>query len=556
MSLWSLDKQKVLIVDGLADMRAMMRTLLASLGAKDVFMAKNGCEAVQMIEAERFDIILCDYNLGDGQNGQQVLEEVRYRELLPYTTVFVMITAENSMNMVFDALEHAPDDFLFKPVTRSMLLARLRSASSKKTRLRPVLTAMDQRNWRSALRQCNRLLEAAPEGAGAIDLQQLKGNLLLELGEYDKAVAFFSELVAAKPTIWACLGWSKALLYSHQASQAVPVLGGIIEKNPHLMQAYDLLAEAHLQLNDKKQAHNILQQAIAISPKAAMRYRRLGQMAYEQRNYAAAESAFKSALRLSKGSCRRNHSDYTRLARTLIMKGDNLNAVRVIREMAAEFRRSPSAQVQGAMLEWAAQCKMGKGEVSRAGIDSAFQQFQAHPETLDSEVALFIAGFCLRQRLMDYCKALLRHTLRNQPDNKHVRQNIIKLFNKAGMGEEGEKWVEEEITALTETMLWGGQLAELGQHEESLLLLEQTATPLPENITMNLSAANRLILFMLRRGKSPELLEKTHFYLDRVRCTAENHPSYRRLRSHLNYLHHRTWEPKQGQPILLQQAHR
>lgn len=556
MSLWSLDKQKVLIVDGLADMRAMMRTLLASLGAKDVFMAKNGCEAVQMIEAERFDIILCDYNLGDGQNGQQVLEEVRYRELLPYTTVFVMITAENSMNMVFDALEHAPDDFLFKPVTRSMLLARLRSASSKKTRLRPVLAAMDQRNWRSALRQCNRLLEAAPEGAGAIDLQQLKGNLLLELGEYDKAVAFFSELVAAKPAIWACLGWSKALLYSHQASQAVPVLGGIIEKNPHLMQAYDLLAEAHLQLNDKKQAHNILQQAIAISPKAAMRYRRLGQMAYEQRNYAAAESAFKSALRLSKGSCRRHHSDYTRLARTLIMKGDNLNAVRVIREMAAEFRRSPSAQVQGAMLEWAAQCKMGKGEVSRAGIDSAFQQFQAHPETLDSEVALFIAGFCLRQRLMDYCKALLRHTLRNQPDNKHVRQNIIKLFNKAGMGEEGEKWVEEEITALTETMLWGGQLAELGQHEESLLLLEQTATPLPENITMNLSAANRLILFMLRRGKSPELLEKTHFYLDRVRCTAENHPSYRRLRSHLNYLHHRTWEPKQGQPILLQQAHR
>lgn len=556
MSLWSLDKQKVLIVDGLADMRAMMRTLLASLGAKDVFMAKNGCEAVQMIEAERFDIILCDYNLGDGQNGQQVLEEVRYRELLPYTTVFVMITAENSMNMVFDALEHAPDDFLFKPVTRAMLLARLRSASSKKTRLRPVLAAMDQRNWRSALRQCNRLLESAPEGAGTTDLRQLKGNLLLELGEYDKAVAFFSELVAAKPTIWACLGWSKALLYSHQSSQAVPVLSGVIEKNPHLMQAYDLLAEAHLQLGDKKQAHNILQQAIAISPKAAMRYRRLGQMAYEQRNYAAAESAFKSALRLSKGSCRRHHSDYTRLARTLIMKGDNLNAVRVIREMATEFRRSPSAQVQGAMLEWAAQCKMGKGEVSRAGIDSAFQQFQAHPETLDSEVALFIAGFCLRQKLMDYCKALLRHTLRNQPDNKHVRQNIIKLFNKAGMGEEGEKWVEEEIAALTETMLWGGQLAELGQHEESLLLLEQTATPLPENITMNLSAANRLILFMLRRGKSPELLEKTHFYLDRVRCTAENHPSYRRLRSHLNYLHHRTWEPKQGQPILLQQAHR
>ncbi|CAK0759075.1 hypothetical protein CCP3SC15_2450004 [Gammaproteobacteria bacterium] len=44
-----------------------------------------------------YDIVLCDYNLGDGRDGMQILEEAKQRHLIGLTTVFVMITAESSI---------------------------------------------------------------------------------------------------------------------------------------------------------------------------------------------------------------------------------------------------------------------------------------------------------------------------------------------------------------------------------------------------------------------------------------------------------------------------
>ena len=71
-----------------------------------------------MCSYKSYDIVLCDYNLGAGQDGQQLLEELRYRHKLKNTSLFVMITAESSRDMVLGALEYLPDDYLTKPITQ------------------------------------------------------------------------------------------------------------------------------------------------------------------------------------------------------------------------------------------------------------------------------------------------------------------------------------------------------------------------------------------------------------------------------------------------------
>ena len=83
-----------LIVDDFAGIRQLLRESLRSLGARNIDQASSGGEAMNLLNKVRYDVVLCDYNLGEGKNGQQVLEEARIRQLLLPSSVFVMVSAE------------------------------------------------------------------------------------------------------------------------------------------------------------------------------------------------------------------------------------------------------------------------------------------------------------------------------------------------------------------------------------------------------------------------------------------------------------------------------
>ena len=119
---WS--RKKVLLVDDFRNFIITMRNMLASLGFVIIDTANDGEEAVSRIMSRRYDIVLCDYNLGPGKDGQQVLEEVKQRQLLSPLTIFMMVTAENSLEMVMGAAEYQPDEYLIKPFTKQVLEKR------------------------------------------------------------------------------------------------------------------------------------------------------------------------------------------------------------------------------------------------------------------------------------------------------------------------------------------------------------------------------------------------------------------------------------------------
>ncbi|TAN48551.1 MAG: response regulator [Methylococcaceae bacterium] len=534
MALWSLSKQKLLIVDDFPDMRGMMRSIVTSMGATDIQTASNGDEAVSLIEFNRFNIILCDYNLGDGKDGQQVLEEVRYRELLPFTTIFIMVTAENSALMVHGALEYAPDDYLSKPVTRATLIARLRHLMVRKERLSPVLAAMDRRCFPEALKQCEALLEAGNEGRH--DLLQLKGRLLTEIGEYDAACAFYQETLRERSLPWMMLGLGRAQVYTQQYAQAIEVLEGLIQVQPGLCLAYDLLAEALAGQGELARAQEVVMQAIAVSPKPSMRHRYLGQLAYRQGNFEAAENAFRTALRLSKGSYLRSFAEYTDLARAQIMKGDVMSAMKALRDMQREYKQDACVKAQSALLEWAAQCKNGGGEAATQLSDEVAEQFNKQPELISSDIAWFVGKLCLESGKTDFAKSLLRHVLINQPDNPVIHEQVLEAFAGAGLGAEGKAAVNSVNAELDKLYQDGSHLARLGQLEEAIAFFEQAAQPLPENKNINLAVVDYLIRFMQKHGKTPELMQKARTYLERIRRMAENTAQYRRLKSQLNQI--------------------
>jgi DNA-binding response OmpR family regulator len=123
---------RALVVDDYPGMRSALKLTLSNFGVTKIQMAGSAAEAITRIQNNRFDFILCDFNLGDGRDGQQLLEELRHRGLISLETVFIMVTAESIYEKVAATAELAPDDYMIKPFSAEVLRNRLESILLRK----------------------------------------------------------------------------------------------------------------------------------------------------------------------------------------------------------------------------------------------------------------------------------------------------------------------------------------------------------------------------------------------------------------------------------------
>jgi len=73
-------KLRVLVVDDFNSFRMTLGKMLSELGFRHIDGAADGVEAFKYCQKHQYDLVLCDYNLGPGKNGQQLLEELRQHQ--------------------------------------------------------------------------------------------------------------------------------------------------------------------------------------------------------------------------------------------------------------------------------------------------------------------------------------------------------------------------------------------------------------------------------------------------------------------------------------------
>jgi DNA-binding response OmpR family regulator len=127
---------RVLIVD---DERPLAETIRRGLTDEGfvVEMAHNGQDALWAATEKRFDAIVLDIMLPRG-NGYQVLTELRRREIW---TPVLMLTAKDGDYDQTDAFDLGADDYLTKPFSFIVLVARLRALIRRGAPERPVVLA-------------------------------------------------------------------------------------------------------------------------------------------------------------------------------------------------------------------------------------------------------------------------------------------------------------------------------------------------------------------------------------------------------------------------------
>lgn len=122
-------KQKILVVDDEEDILELLRFNLTTEGFAAV-CAASGEEALKVARLEMPDLILLDLLL-PGMDGLEVARRLKKEEATKQTPI-IIVTAKGEEADIVAGLEVGAEDYITKPFSRKVLIARVRAVLRRK----------------------------------------------------------------------------------------------------------------------------------------------------------------------------------------------------------------------------------------------------------------------------------------------------------------------------------------------------------------------------------------------------------------------------------------
>ena len=509
-----LGRKKILIIDDFADMRSTLKRMLQAFNGKDIDVAANGREALSLLGRKAYDIVLCDYNLGEGKDGQQVLEEAKHRELIRYSSIFIMITAENTMEMVMGAVEYKPDDYLTKPFNKDLLGSRLEKLLEKKGDLAEIERAAQKREYHHAIKLCDERIGQRPRNIS--ELYKLKGELCVAAGQFEEAAKVYEKVLSVRSVPWAMLGLGKVRYLTSNYLGARDIFQELTQEHKAFVEAYDWLAKTMEELGDLSEAQAVLNIAADMSPKAILRQKALGDIAIKNQDFEAAERALRKAVRLGRESVYKDASHYTKLAKALSSTGQGQEALKVLHGARKEFVDDKEAGLQASIAEGMVFKSLGREIEAAKAFEEAAKAYDGVAGKVSSEVTLDMARAAFMLGDKDKGMAIMQGVVRNHHEDDKVLREAQKAFDELNMGDEGREIISSTKAEVVQLNNQGVRLVKEGRLEEAITFFEDAVKAMGGNKTVNLNAAQVMLMYMQKNGKNDRYLYQVRQFLDRV----------------------------------------
>ena len=522
-----LPRLRVLIVDRRPSARDALRKILFKLGIGAIHTAGSSAEVLRQARTFHFDVILADYPLEDGRDGQQLLEELRYQNLIPRSTVYMLITAERAYRNVVSVAELAPDDYLIRPFADADLHGRLLRALYKKRFFAQVFRHLDEGAYVDALAACASLL--AGEEQFHFDALRCKGEILNILGRYKEAQALYREVLEQASLPWARMGLATALRGLDALAEAEALGCSVFEDFPEFLAAYDFVAGVREEMGKLGDAQEILQKAADISPKNSLRQRMLGDIAVRNKDFAAAERAYGRVLERHRGSSLQAVEDYANLARVLVDRGRGEAARAIIQDLRRDWRGAEPAELAALVMD--SLCAEKEGERARAAeaLEKALVLYQTLQDAsglnnaMSCRISIDLANACLAAGNQEMAHEILGKLAAEHHEDRATIARIEDVFAKNGKEDAGQLLLARVGREIVELNNRGVLAARSGNIEASVRMLSDAAERVP-NPQFLVNACKAIFVLLDRKGWDEELGRRGRLYLRMAQARDRHNP--------------------------------
>jgi CheY-like chemotaxis protein len=507
-------KLPTLVIDDAPAQLSTLRGQLQMLGIQRVDGTGNPAEALRLIKANRYGLVLCDYSLGHKTDGQQLFEHLREQSLLAPGCLFFMVTAENGYASVAAASEHKPDAYLLKPITASDVESRLRAALERRKAFEPVFTALAAHKPTVALGACDALL--ARKDRWFMQGLQQKADILLLLGRHADARAVCQQALEVRPQLlWAQTLLARGYKAGAMYAEALQLVREIIDspEGQRNLAAYDVMAEALEAQGDAEGAQWALRDAVTAVPSAA-RQRRLAECAYRNGDLDTALDALGKVVKATQGAITAQPQDTLALAAALTDSGRTAEALAALDGGRQAFGTAPA-------FEPVAQAIRAQALARQGDAAGAAQCVARARENLRGAKADFATVALGKAELLtghgDDGLARLGAAISADHENPRIRQLVSHALHSTGHAAHIDRVVDAAANALKARVGSARQLMRDARIDEALSTIEAALKDYPDNTGVLLQAAQiSCMALRLRKLANPVQVERIRLHLTRL----------------------------------------
>lgn len=512
----NLSIKNILIIEDYGVMRRSIKDMLYSLGARFIDEAEDGASAISLMKSKQYEIILCDYMLGEGKNGQQILEEARHKKLIPFHCIFIIVTGHQTASLVLNTLENKPDEYLTKPFNAHQLIRRVKKSIARKNYFLEIKKDIKKDNLASAILHCDNLLKTENK-ATHTSLLKIRAELAVNTGDFEKASAIYNQILEQRDLAWARLGIGIIAFYQQDHQLASSIFQQVISDHPIFLESYDWLTKSYEALEQPDKAEHTIIQATEISPNSFFRQQKLALLSSQTGNLQIAERAYLALIELGKYSVHKSPADFSGLAKIYSKTNKNNDALLTLDNMCQQFPHTPEAELRATALQTEVFKKIGNSDLSQQAFERTMELHVEQKRHIPKDLQLDVARACYLNNDSDLANDIIHSLIFNHSDEKTFMLSIEKMQTELGQENNSKQLIQKAKRELVQINNKGVELFQQNKITQALAIFNQAIERMPDNKNIILNMATILLHNLKSSGITKDKLLLTNYYIKRAK---------------------------------------
>ncbi len=506
--------------------------MLLGLNAENVTTASNGLQAVKYCQNSKFDVIFCDFDLGKGLNGLQILEELRYHNLLKSSAIFIMVTAETGRDAVVGAMEYKPDAYMNKPVSAGELSSRLVKCLKQKQALSPIYHALDEGDYQRAIIKCDEHIDAQKSRHRNWCLKT-KGELLIKLARLQQAKTLYETVLAERPIFWAQLGLAHVLAGLKLDEPALQAYQVAYAENPASLEAFEGAANVLVKLGDPIAAQKLLEQSSKISSRSVTRQKLLVDICKINGDFEGAAKAGRRVVKLAEYGQHKSADNDLDLADNLTEAALNTSNEEKAKELAKEaldtLKRTEKkyegeeVKIQSKLVESRAHASLEHDQQAQEALASAEQKMADAGLKPDLRTQLELAKSYFQTGHKDKANDLLKELAIEHQSDPEISARLDKLVD--------EPVTEAGKQAVVKINKDGIAMFKKGEFQMAVKNFMQAIQKFPKHLGIRLNIVQSFLYDMKKNGANSEKIRLCEQHMSTIKNMSETNKQYKRYLS-------------------------